>query len=646
MKLSSFKENIEKYQIISFDMYDTLVNRNVMNPEDVFSIVEWKYNKSVIDGNKILGFREKRVHAYHVAYEKKKASCCLDDIYNELIGYDDVIKNTLKNIEIEIEKKISVPNKDIVELFEYAKNLGKRVVIISDMYLPINVIQSILSLCNINGYEKIFLSCDYKMSKTDGRIYDICCKELGVDTKNILHFGDGLKNDYIRAKMKGIHAIRVINNTQLDYYDNRKFSEEEKIQYNIQQKFIMNHINSVQENKIIELGFSVFAPLVIGFCQWLHDEIQRKEIDKIFFLAREGLIFKSVYEILYPNDKTFKKYLYVSRKSLIMPTYWILSDFENIMKSIAKSKELEVATLIKRWGLSNDECENEVREIGLSFSDILDGQILADNEKVRQLFELLRDKIIQKSKEKYEILKSYLIQENFNGKCAIVDIGWNGGMHNAFEKIVSVWSEPTELNGYYIGINPKNLGVNLHNINGFVYDEHRHERNRYYIYSFAGPLELSMTAVHDTTIGYKKNDDGSIIPIFGSGEYITSDGALKPELLYTQKIQEAILLYAKMWKAEMLEFVENINSEVAFRNCRLFGLTPKLKHLKIFYDFGANDLGVNQHFVNSRYNKIFGTNSILKGFWTSTWKSGYMKKLFKLPLPYYEIYIYKRKKIN
>ena len=137
MKLSSFKENIEKYQIISFDMYDTLVNRNVMNPEDVFSLVEWKYNKSVIDGNKILGFREKRVHAYHVAYEKKKASCCLDDIYNELIGYDDVIKNTLKSIEIEIEKKISVPNKDIVELFEYAKNLGKRVVIISDMYLPI-----------------------------------------------------------------------------------------------------------------------------------------------------------------------------------------------------------------------------------------------------------------------------------------------------------------------------------------------------------------------------------------------------------------------------------------------------------------------------------------------------------------------------
>ncbi|WP_288700655.1 HAD family hydrolase [Blautia obeum] len=646
MNISLCRNQIKNFSVVSFDLYDTLVNRNVANPEDVFDLVEEIYNKKVVFENRISDFKERRVYAYNVAYEKLKASCYIDDIYNELLEYDDTTKSILKMIEMEIESKICVPNNEVIELFEYAKSIGKRIIIISDMYLPMNVIQDILSSCNIQGYEKLYISCEYKMSKTDGRLYDICCKELGVKTRDILHFGDGLKNDYIRAKMKGIHVSRVINNIHLDYHNSRDFSNKEKLYYEIQQKFIKNHINLVKEDSVLQLGFSVFAPLVVGFCEWLHVEIQNKRINKIFFLAREGLIFKSIYEILYPKDKCIKKYLYVSRKSLIQPTYWIAPEFESVIKSIAKSKTLSVSTLIKRWGLTETECKSEVEKLGMSFSDMLDGQNLMNNENVRSLFELLRIRIVQKSKEKYELLEKYLVQEGFGGKCAIVDIGWNGGMHNAFEKIASVWSNQTEIHGYYIGINSRNLGTDLHNVNGFVYDEYNHETNRYYIYSFAGPLELSMTAAHDTTIGYKKGDNGIVSPVFGSGEYINNDGSLSHELIYTKKIQKGIFLYAKQWKIEMIEVVNDIYSEVAFRNCRLFGLSPKLSHLKIFYDFGADDLGIKQHFVSPKYNHLVGNCSFMKGFWASTWKSGYMKRLFKLPFPYYKIYIYMRKRIN
>lgn len=646
MSLSSYNDKIKKYPIISFDMYDTLVNRNVSNPEDIFSIVEHLYNKKVSEQDKISGFREERIHAYHVAYEKLKAACCLDDIYEEITVYDETTRNNLKCSEIEIESKICVPNDAVVELFEYAKSLGKRVVIISDMYLPAEVLQNILSSCNISGYERLFLSCEYKKSKTDGRLYYACCKELKVNANDVLHFGDGLKNDCIRAMQKGIHPIRIKNGVKLDYQDSSDFTESERLKYEIQQKFIANHIIAVQNNEVIKLGFTVFAPLVVGFCEWLHTELQRKKIEKIFFLAREGLLFKSVYETLYPNDTSLKKYLYVSRKSLVSPTYWIAPEFESVMKSITKSKELDITTLIKRWGLTIDECEDEIERVGISFSTMLNGQNLIGDANVKQLFSLLRNKIIQKSKKKYELLEAYLKQEEFGGKCAIIDIGWNGCMHNAFEKIASVWENSTEIHGFYIGINSTNLGADLHNINGFVYDEQNHLNNRYYIYSFAGPLELSMTAAHDTTISYDRSIDGKIVPAFGSGEYINTDGSLKPELIYTKKIQEGILLYANAWKKEALKIFCDIHSEVAFRNCRLFGLSPKLRHLKIFCDFGANDLGVNQHFVNPKYKHLFGKNSILNGFWSSTWKSGYMKRLFKFPHPYYKIYIYMRKRVN
>lgn len=643
--ISSYKEKIKKYSVISFDMYDTLVRRNVAEPNDVFTIVELLYNKNILEeGKKITGFKERRIHAYRNAYDKRKAACSIDDIYDELLGYDENIKDVLKRLEIEVEGKICVPNYWVLELFEYAKSIGKRIVIVSDMYLPSNVLENILKTCNITGYERLFLSCNYKKSKTDGRLYDVCCEELKAKPREILHFGDGLKNDVIRALQKGIHTIKINNDIKLDYDDSRDLNEIEKFNYSIQQAFISNHINEISD-ETSKLGFSVLGPLVVGFCTWLHDEIQSKSIDKVFFLAREGLLFKSIYEVLYPNDQTVKKYLYVSRKSLVAPTYWILPEYENVIKSIAKSKEIDVATLLKRWGLIPEDCKSTAEHVGLSLSTVLDGQHLIDDERVKELYETLKDKVIEQSKQKYILLKGYLSQEEFGGKCVIVDIGWNGGMHNAFEKIASIWNIPTEIHGYYIGINTTNLGVKLHNINGFIYDEKYHLDNRYYIYSFAGPLELSLTAAHDTTVGYQ-NVHGNFEPVFGSGEYINDDNTLKPELLYITRVQEGIIQYAKKWKKESLDIFCNIVSEAAFRNCRLFGLSPKQKHIKLFYEFGANDLGVEQHFVNPKYKKLYGTNNVFRGFWTSTWKSGYMKMIFRLPLPYYKLYMYMRKRVN
>ena len=651
MDLYYYKKEIEKYPVISFDMYDTLVNRNVGKVEDVFCVVERLYNKKNSQNKTVTGFKNERIAAYRASYEKLGAACCLDSIYDELTEYDNETKDTLKALEITEESSICTPNAQMVELFNYAKSLGKTVIIITDMYLPLTTIQGILNSCGIKDYKKIFLSADYKMSKTNGKLYDACFKELGIKPKDMLHFGDGLKNDCIRAMLKGIKSIKIKNRTKLDYQNYSDFSEYERCCYGAQQKFISNHLDELclshdNHGNIEQLGFEVFAPLVVGFCEWLHLEFEKNGIKKAFFLAREGLLFKTVYEILYPEDSVSSKYLYVSRKSLVPPTYWIYSDYKDVVNSIAKSKELDVATLLKRWGVDSDECKEELGSLNLKFSDILDGRTLLDNKKIQKLYTLLKNKIICQSKRKYSVLEKYLKQEDFGDDCAIVDIGWNGGMHNAFEKIASVWEKPTKIYGYYIGINPKNLGTKLHNIKGYVYDEKHHANNRYYIYSFAGPLELSMTALHDTTIRYELDKNGDAKPLFGSGEYINKDGSLKPELIYTKDVQEGIITYAKVWKKEMLYFFDEMPSEVAFRNCRQFGLEPKLKDLRIFDGFGANDLGVGQHFVNAEYCHLFGKQNIVYGFWASTWKSGFLKKIFKFPFPYYKLYVWMRKRVN
>lgn len=76
MNLSLYKEKIKKYDVISFDMYDTLVHRNVDNPNDIFSIVEYLYNKQTAkQSEKIEGFSEKEfMHIkVHIKSEKHLA---------------------------------------------------------------------------------------------------------------------------------------------------------------------------------------------------------------------------------------------------------------------------------------------------------------------------------------------------------------------------------------------------------------------------------------------------------------------------------------------------------------------------------------------------------------------------------------------
>lgn len=641
---NSLKNRIDKHEIISFDVYDTLVSRNVKKPSDVFCLIEKQYNKKFGAHKAIKGFKENRIKAYEDVYSCYGSSCSIDKIYDRLTDYSDEEKNELKKIEINIEQDICCVNYKIFEIYKYALSKKKRIFIISDMYLPTEIIASFLDKCEISDYEKLYVSCDYNASKIKGDLFDIVCEENNIPHNKILHIGDGIKNDIIRAKQKGLDVFWVRETKSIDYNKDRGMSADERFQYSIQQSFIKNHITDSQ-NEIEKLGFQVFGPLIYGFCKWLHNEFEKKSIDKIYFLAREGALFKSVYEILYPNDKRVLKYLYVSRKSLVSPTFWIKPNYEDIIKSIAKSKSVLAKNVVKRWGLDPNTCLDELQEVGLGESEELDGRFLEDNEKIRRLYDLIKDRVIEESKKQYKQLKGYLEQESFGGKCAIIDIGWNGGMQNAFTKIASVWPVPTEIHGYYIGINTSNLGVNLSNINGYVYQQEKYEENRYAIYSFAGPLELSLTALHNTTIGYKQVD-GNYLPIFGQGEYINEDGTYTKELHYTEAVQKGIKNYSKQLKDEGLDTYLEMSSQVAFRNCYLFGLMPRITHVRLFDGFRAYDLGEEQHFVSTKYRHIFGDNNFIEGFWKSTWKSGYLKMLFRLPLPYYKIYIRMRKRVN
>ena len=199
---------IDKYDIISFDIFDTLIKRNVEKPIDVFSLVEYNYNNFFPD-NKINNYKEIRISAEKNArYKKIHEEITLEEISNELKTFFDIdVVNRLIEIEKNIEVDLCVSNKKIKKIFDYCKEKKKIIIIITDMYLDLKTIETILNKNDIKGYKKIYLSSEKKKTKYHGTMFDYIISDLKIDKKQILHIGDNKRSDYLIPKRKGIDNI-------------------------------------------------------------------------------------------------------------------------------------------------------------------------------------------------------------------------------------------------------------------------------------------------------------------------------------------------------------------------------------------------------------------------------------------------------
>lgn len=195
----------KKYNVITFDIFDTLVERKTYAPSDIFFVA----------GSKILGdgmgevFRRDRIAAEHKARGKKpNAEVTMSDIYRELKDKYKEYSNRLMYSEIETEISMCHPKLKNVELMRAFKKNGKKIYLISDMYLPVGVIVNILGKCSIyeRDYDRIYVSNAYEKNKLNGDLFRLCIAENNLSKEQILHFGDSFKADFIGAHKAGINA--------------------------------------------------------------------------------------------------------------------------------------------------------------------------------------------------------------------------------------------------------------------------------------------------------------------------------------------------------------------------------------------------------------------------------------------------------
>lgn len=492
-------ELIDNKKVVSFDVFDTLLFRNIAKPIDIFKIIE----KIVKAKYEIENFTEKRIKAEENARKvTENGETNFDEIYTQLekdIGSKKIIQE-IKKLEIEKENEFLVQNPFMKKIFDYCVKKNKKIFLISDMYLESKFIKRILTKCGYSDKYKIFVSCEYRKNKGSGELFKLVCEKENIEFNDWIHIGDNYNSDFDIPKKLGMEAY---------YYKN--INSYENIEYNsIFESIILgvrnNYLYNGNEISYWEkFGIKYIAPLYIGFTNWIFQ--MTYNCDNIFFLARDGYIIEKIFN-LFPS-KIHTKYLYCSRNSVQIPTILSGSNEEIIKFILGSVKEnVTLKCLFNNCKLeTKKEYENIIKLYGFdSFEDEVDSIKRYDALNcICALLDDAKDKII---KEK-EIVKRYLIQEGLNSfdRINIVDVGWGGSIQRSIQKILE-----KDVRGYYFGtINIGDYDFNFNSF-GYMFDQDNDIFDKSRIFTQAMMYELVFSAPHGSVDRYEEKD-GIIVPI-------------------------------------------------------------------------------------------------------------------------------------
>lgn len=443
--LEDLKEKIRNAEIVSFDVFDTLLLRVVDRPLAVFEILEKHL--------KINDFSKLRPNLQNKASEKvmekqKFPHANLREIYQEI---KEQLKNTeiekIKNAEIELEKDCLYQNKEMFEIFEYTKKLQKKIIITTDMYLDKLTIQEFLESCGYTGFEKIYDSANERCAKFNGTLFEHIIKSEKISPEKILHIGDNKKDDIENAQKFGIETF---------YYKNSFDIPKSKPEYLIdswkngltKKMFLEKKLSP--ENFWQKLGFQIGGPIYIRLYDYIEKKVEKNK--NFYFLARDGY---NLFEIDKKYNKIKGNYLYSSRRSLLLAGVDQINE-----ETIAKLPPFTIGQTVKEIldYLNFPLTQEDLKQVNLQKETVI--KTTEDIENFKKIYQIFQAKFLKVCKEEKKYALAYFKKLGLFEKDAIIfDCGWHGSSQYLLTKFLKQNGYKHHIKFYYVGIhsNEKSL---------------------------------------------------------------------------------------------------------------------------------------------------------------------------------------------
>lgn len=559
-KLELIKEEVikDKYKAVSFDLFDTLITRPFLYPEDLYLLV-----LSEVD---ILPYSAKTMNKYRKLSEEyarrniknkfpQYEDINIEEIYEAMHSHFNIpssLCEELKNKECELEVEFAKRRTCIYDIYELAVLYNKKIYITSDMYLDSDTIKKILTKCGYTKYERLLLSSSERLLKNTGNLFVMLEEQAKCKPSEIIHMGDNWNSDYTVSMQKGMRSFFIPKTKDIlfnylgDKYTGDSIGKTLNDSLGIidYSKFFDSFSNrclyAVAANKLCDnpfisfnscsdfngdpyfLGTFAYGIHVFGISMWLYDLVKKCHYQTLHFSSRDGFYLKKVFDLISEklNDNTVNtNYFYISRKSMI-PIEVQSRDFvDNIISSCSFSNN-SPRSIIKRYSSVlaplTDEIEQSYKKNGF----ILDSKFKNEDE-MAVFLQILKNVQFDETKAEQEqkICKEYFIDTAKIGSADLVfDLGYSGKLHNSIVKCIG-----KNVDGAYLskdGYDAQKLldDNNLNVVSYYDFTPSMQGIINEYIFSERGP----------SCIGYVKTN-GSVTPVFDEvlddfiGDYVVNE---------------------------------------------------------------------------------------------------------------------------
>jgi len=457
--------DIDESQVISFDVFDTLITRRVDPHQVIEATCRYLCDKlyGEVEATKVIHLIKLRNLAWNnvlkvrrdknIAYEDASFDEMIPEwltqikLSNSYLKVNSNLINELINFEVQLEKDVMTAVPVVKELVHELYNKGIKLIYVSDMYHSKKTIDEILRKCGYaNVFHDGFVSGELGLLKRTTNLFKHLTLEKKIDIA--FHIGDDLVSDFNSPRSVGVPAIRYVD-PEVTMQKNliARWSKASKKNRYVSIYFL-NSIAKSMYGKHVDIWTQIYSHF-----SWLVSLCLPAQNHTVLFPAREGLVLRECVKA-FVGKNHFLYYVPFNRvaTSPTLTPQGLNSFYEQVARD---QPDLRLIDFTYFLGLSHREtldiCKDADPELDPTQT------LLQVPLSLRYLFlgskrvlEMYIKSCQNTSNSVTQAFPNYSELKTSEGTCYFVDLGWNASVQRNLRTVVD---SKIKLKGLYFGVN-------------------------------------------------------------------------------------------------------------------------------------------------------------------------------------------------
>lgn len=447
---SELERMIAEHDVVSFDLFETLVTRLVSRPDDLLDLalagMETDNKQGLLSARKEAETDIRNKYGFY--------AFSLGKVYSRMqrgYGVSDSTASALYRAELTVEESLSAPRPVMLDLLCRCRAQGKCVCITTDTHLPRESLVAILKRCGLDEVPLLLISWEEGCAKATGELFDVLRSRYPV--ASILHIGDDERSDVRQARRLGLGAFRVPSPMEVLLSSRlrsllvaaRTPDDGVLLGMVARQLFadpfrLCDHDGRIDISELRNFGYLFLGPVLLVWFAWLVGQLRERSAQKLLFFARDGYLLHRLYNWLKAesgwDDLPEGVYFATSRRMASVASLMTREEVLGVLDDDFSGSSEQLLRL--RFGLDgNDACGHD--------------RLVNSDPAALRLVERHMPEILANAREERAAYLKYIQGLGVSsGQCVVVaDLGIKGTIQNALQRMLGQTLQGCYITGFF-----------------------------------------------------------------------------------------------------------------------------------------------------------------------------------------------------